>query len=439
VLYPGTLRRALPVTAVIVALAAVAVLIFGSGGSHTLHVRFADAGQLVKGDLVEIGGRSVGTVSQIGLSDDGQADVTLKLDHDSGPWREGTTARIRAVGLSGVTNRYVQLSPGPSTGSVLPDNSTLDATRTQGIVDLDQVLDSLDARARGQLRSFLIQASRAVDGTAPQLNRAFKDIDPAASRATALLQEIVRDRSGLRTLISSGRGVADILAARSGEVQRIADHLATTLDATAAARGQLAGILQRSPPVLRQATGTLTRLSATLDDVAPVVRGLKPSARPLAEVLRAVGNVPAGGARALRSLEQLLTPLQRGLKRLPGLTKLALPALRQTRSTLVASLPIFAGLRPYAPDIVQGLFNGIGGSAGASYDANGHYARIGVTVGTQIGNGLAASLGIPSTPGLAEYRNDVTDRCPGAAEQPAPDLSNPFVVGGLCSPKDNLP
>jgi phospholipid/cholesterol/gamma-HCH transport system substrate-binding protein len=98
-------------------------------------------------------------------------------------------------------------------------------------------------------------------------------------------------------------------------------------------------------------------------------------------------------------------------------------------------LPIFRGLRIYAPDLVAGLYSGFGGVTGGYYDANGHYARIAAQFGAGAMPGLGSLLPIPSIPGEVEYRTGLTARCPGAAVEPAPDGSNPWVADpALCNP-----
>ena len=59
-----TVARVAGIAAIVGAVALVSVLLFfNGGGGYTVHARFSNAGQLVKGNLVEIGGVKAGTVT----------------------------------------------------------------------------------------------------------------------------------------------------------------------------------------------------------------------------------------------------------------------------------------------------------------------------------------------------------------------------------------
>ena len=80
--YPGALvpirARAL-VLGGVAAVVLIALVVALSGGSgYTVHARFVSASQLVKGGEVKVAGESVGKVTDVALTDDGQADVTLR-------------------------------------------------------------------------------------------------------------------------------------------------------------------------------------------------------------------------------------------------------------------------------------------------------------------------------------------------------------------------
>ena len=123
------------------------LLLRGTGGT-TYKLRFQNAGQLVKDDDVQIGGRRIGSVRDIKLTNDNQAEITVKVGNDYAPLHEGTTAVIRATSLSGIANRYIALTPGPNSNPTLPDGATLTQNSTTSIVDLDQLFNSDNAFVR---------------------------------------------------------------------------------------------------------------------------------------------------------------------------------------------------------------------------------------------------------------------------------------------------
>lgn len=432
--------RVLAVASLLVAVAVVATTVLGAGsGSYTLAARFRDAGQLVKGDLVEVAGRRVGTISELRLTDDGLADVVLAItDDELAPLHEGTTAAIRTVGLASVTNRVVALSPGPADAPAIPDGGVLALERTRGIVDLDVLLDAVDPGVRADLRTVISEAAHAVGGDAPrQIGRGLAYLHPALAQLRGLGAEVVRDRGALRRLVRAGAAATGELAARREDLGGGLDGAAAALRDLAAERAALGDALERAPRTLRRAGATLRAVGATLPAVDPVLAGLRPAVAPLARVLR-VAPVLARDARpAIAQVRALLPAAREALAQIPGVRDLAGPAAVSLARALRDLLPVITGLRPYAPDFVAGLFNGFGGDAGGSYDANGHYIRISL-------QGAPSSLpGLLPTPDFSfpsdGYRTGVTARCPGAAEEPAFDGSNPWVaVEGLCDPADGL-
>ena len=113
--------RAAALAAVLVVAVVVAIMLLGRGpgGGYTVNADFQNAAQLVKGNLVQTGGASVGKVTNIDLTPDGQARVTMKVKDDYAPLRRGTLATVRQASLSGVANRYIDLRMAPQSAKAL--------------------------------------------------------------------------------------------------------------------------------------------------------------------------------------------------------------------------------------------------------------------------------------------------------------------------------
>src|SRR4051812_17536398 len=92
-----TAARGVALGALVIAAIVVAVVLLQGGDVHTYKLRFQNAGQLVKDDDVQVGGRRVGSVRDITLTPDNQAEITVEVEEPYAPLHVGTTASIRAT------------------------------------------------------------------------------------------------------------------------------------------------------------------------------------------------------------------------------------------------------------------------------------------------------------------------------------------------------
>src|SRR3954452_20894347 len=141
-----SVARGVAVAALALAIVLVGLLLLRGADAHEYKLVFQNAGQLVKGDDVQVGGRRIGSVRKITLTDDNRALVLVKVEEPYAPLREGTTAVIRLTSLSGIANRYISLTPGPGDAEQLPDGATLTSDSTTDVVDLDQIFNTLDKK-----------------------------------------------------------------------------------------------------------------------------------------------------------------------------------------------------------------------------------------------------------------------------------------------------
>jgi hypothetical protein len=79
------LGRLLAIAAISAAIAVVALVLLDPGApDYVVRARFANASQLVKGNLVQVAGVKIGSIRKIDLTDDGQAEVAMKIDDADG-------------------------------------------------------------------------------------------------------------------------------------------------------------------------------------------------------------------------------------------------------------------------------------------------------------------------------------------------------------------
>lgn len=418
--------RALVVAAVVVAVAALASVTLGVGSSgYEVTARFQDAGQLVKGGTVQVAGGNVGTIKEIRLSDDGVAEVVMTLGDEVTPLHQGTRAQIRSLGLSGVANRFVDLSPGPESAPPIDDGGELGLAETNGIVDLDAVLTSLDPTTRKKLQGLLKSGGNLLAGErATDANRTLKYLNPALAEGRALARELTLDRTALTTLLTTGATTARTVAAHDASLRRGLDASATTLRALADERGALDDILLRAPAASRSISGSLDRIGPDLDRIRPALTDLAAAAPGLANVARRLPPAAQQLTPVLATLRQTLPNLNATLRKAPALNAAATPAFASTATAVRQLTPILTGLRPYAPDLIAGVFLGFGGTAGNTFDANGHLARIAFTGLGAGASGIGSLLAPTGALGPLTPQTKVLARCPGNGAQQAPDGSN---------------
>jgi phospholipid/cholesterol/gamma-HCH transport system substrate-binding protein len=437
------LARAAAAAALLLAVVVVGALLLRGSASSSYVVLFQNAGQLVKGDDVQIGGRRVGSVVGIELTSDNQARLEVKVERPYAPLHEGTRAVIRQTSLSGIANRYVALVPGADSGREIPDGGTLPADATTTPVDLDQLFNTFDPATRSDLQDVIDGFATQYDGRGPEANAAARYFSPALSTTRRLAQELDRDSGALsRFLVNSSKAMS-ALAERRDDVAGLVANSNAVAGAVAQESDALSDALARLPTTLRKGNSTFVNLRSTLDDLDELVRESKPATRRLAPFFAELRPLLEEARPTVRDLRTLISragadnDLLEATRKLPRLQRVASPALANTTRALRDSQKVLEFGRPYTPDLV-GFLRDFGQTTSA-YDANGHYARVQPIFNAfsftddERGGTLTA---VPAGRRFEQFRTGVLKRCPGAATQPPADRSAPFTDGSNLSPED---
>jgi phospholipid/cholesterol/gamma-HCH transport system substrate-binding protein len=437
-----TASRALAAGALGIAVVVIALLLLNGNDKHEYTLRFQNAGQLVKDNDVQVGGRRIGRVADIKLTDDNQAEVKIQVEEPYAPLHQGTTAIIRSSSLSGIANRYISLVPGPNSAPKLDDDTLLGTDKTTTPVDLDQLFNTLDPKTRKDLQNVIQGSATQYRGRGRQANLGVKYFNPAISTSAQVARELNRDQKAFEDFIVYTARATTALAERRGD---LAD-LVTNANQTSAAIGDESAALNQAlallPGALRKANTTFVNLRATLDDLDPLVEASKPVAPKLAPFFRTLRPLLVESRPTLHNLSRLISQPGAGndltnlLQLQPRLTKVAGPTFQHSIQGLRRGTPVVQFIRPYAPDLI-GWFRDFGQSA-ANYDANGHFARISPLFDAfQFTSTPAGGVLTPKTPAqrTTGLQAGQIKRCPGAATQTAPDGSNPYRPDNLdCDP-----
>src|SRR3954447_7358794 len=247
------IARVVAVAALVAAGVVTAFTLLGGDEPYQVKARFQNASQLVKGNLVQVAGRPVGKVDSIDLTNDGQAEVTLHVDRDYAPLRQGTQLTVRQASLSGVANRYIDLRLAPQSAKAIPDGATIPQEATTTAVDLDQLFDTFDPETRKALTGVIRGSARQYAGTEKQFGEGLMYLNPSLSASSRLFRELNRDTPLLeRFVVSSSKLVTDI-AGRRDDLAGLVDHLATTTTAIGNEQEALAESISRLPAFMRRA------------------------------------------------------------------------------------------------------------------------------------------------------------------------------------------
>jgi phospholipid/cholesterol/gamma-HCH transport system substrate-binding protein len=467
--------RVAALAALVVAIAAVAIIVLSGSSGYQVKAVFQDAGQIVSGDQVQVAGNSVGTVSQIALTPNGQAELTLSINNSLyQPLHQGTQATIREPGLSSLAARYVQLDLGPATARTIPTGGVIGTNRTTSEVDLDQLFNALDAPTRKGLQNVLQGSASQYAGRGQQAQLAWEYLNPAIATSSLLFHELNRDTFKFTRFIVNSSNLVTDLAARQSDLSGLVSHLSTTFSALASQQVALGQSVQRLPPFMRLANTTFVNLRNALVDLTALINASRPVAPKLQRLLQELRPLAVDSVPTVRNLANIISR--------PGpnndlieLNKLAVPLARATvggqfgeplvyadgqlrpgafpvsSQALNQSVPELAVARPYAVDLT-GWFEGY--SHPGVVDANGSASRIALVVGAgTIQNGALNILGsnpltnlLTTATGRAGFASGVLttgqgDRCPGSMERgptPGSSAAPPLPSGFPCS-TDQVP
>jgi phospholipid/cholesterol/gamma-HCH transport system substrate-binding protein len=300
---------------------------FITPAQYTLNASFQTAQAVTpgQGQSVRISGVQVGLITGVTLKN-GQGVVQMSIDKKyKGLIRENWTALIRP--RTGLDDMFVELSPGIGNSPSAPTGYTIPVSNTMPVVNLDEILGSLDADSREYLDLLVNGAGEGLQKNGgDELAQVMERFEPTHEDLARLNGAVAQRGRDLQQLVNSLRRLNDALAAKQTQIVQLVDSSEKVFSAFASEDHNVSQAVADLPATLKQTT-------ATLGEVQTFAQALGPAATNL---LPAVKAIPAAN--------QALTALA-----VPG----APIVKNQIRPFVVAARPVVQNLRPAAVDLAD--------------------------------------------------------------------------------------
>jgi phospholipid/cholesterol/gamma-HCH transport system substrate-binding protein len=359
------MRRKRWVAAAVAAATVVGGVALRGGDSYEVQMVMPSAAQLSVRTPVWIRGHTAGKITGLRVKD-GKAVATLQISDDFGRLHDGTTSRVEWV--SAIGERVLTVYPGAAKNAEIPDGSYLEAKSSQ--VEVDQVLEALDAPTRLRLSSLLAQLNGTVDGREVDLRTTIRSASGTANALGEVLKAVGQDGPAVRSLVSELSEMTRLAASRRTKIASTVTNLNAVTGSVAQQQGALSSTLEKLPRTLKTARGTLAKVPAASDSTVSLLKDLRPAAHKLPGVSADLGPTLQDLRPTVAELRPLMGAASDLLQQTPELldvTHQVLPSVNDLAGDLG---PAISFLRPYTPEGVGGLDNW--GQAFAPYDGAGH-------------------------------------------------------------------
>jgi phospholipid/cholesterol/gamma-HCH transport system substrate-binding protein len=361
----------------------------GSNGGYTVRAIFDDAGNLISGENVKIGGVKVGTVSSVTPTPQAKAAIVLNIENPGfQDFRSDASCKISPESLIGEkyvdclpTQPRVEGTPLPPPLHRIPSGQEgageylLPVQDTSSPVDVDLLGDIDRLPERERLTIILNELGAGLAGRGSDLSEVVKRANPALEELDKVLEILANENHVLAKLAVDSDQALQPLAKVSGQVGDFIAQANTVSQAGAATRGALARNLELFPPFLEQLGPALERVGRFAEQTTPTFANLKVAAP---GIDKAFTSIPAFSSSSEKFFENLgktskisgpaLVGARQLLQRLQKLGKAALP-FTNNFSQLFESLRETGGLER----IMDFIF--LGTSSANGYDALGHFLR----------------------------------------------------------------
>lgn len=282
-----------------------------------------------EGDAVRIAGRLAGLITDV---EPHEGNVLVRMELEPGYAPVGRDARTNVRVKSLVYLTYLEIFPG-DLSDPMPEGGTIPVGRSGSGVDLLEVVELFDRKARETLSNAVYDSGLGVAGRGEELNVALADLAPATEDLRSQLEAATSTPGAIRRTL---RGAAGVTAGLEGEVP-----------------GDFAGLITGGSVVIEAVAGQSAPLGEAIDLLRPVEDGLIATAPAARRLLAEVTDLSHVLEPAVADLQRALPDVVRVLalgdvfrRQTARLTSVMNPVLTEATPVMRALYPTVASIEP---------------------------------------------------------------------------------------------
>jgi phospholipid/cholesterol/gamma-HCH transport system substrate-binding protein len=341
-----------------------------------------------QGQTIRVAGVRIGDVQSVEV-EDGRGVVTFAIDRKFLPIYEDATILMRPT--TGLKDMFFDLDPGSRAAGEVEDGGTLPVANTAPDVNLDQILEALDADTQAYLRLLLVGAGKGLEGRGRDLGELLGSLGPLNRDLARLNSKVAERKENLARLIHN-------LNLLTREVGQSEEDLAQLVDSSNAALGAIASqdtdvqeAVRLLGPTLAEARRTLGQVADFAAVLGPAFNDLRPFARNLDEMNASVVQLAENATPVVQN--EIRPFVRKARNPVKNLRKASKPLARATPhlTTIGEKVNRLGNMAAYNPNGAEppgtpGRSEGYlywaawlghnGNSVFSAQDANGLYRRI---------------------------------------------------------------
>jgi phospholipid/cholesterol/gamma-HCH transport system substrate-binding protein len=204
---------------------------------------------------------------------------------------------------------------------------TIPVSNTMPVVNLDEILSSLDSDSREYLDLLVNGAGQGLQKNGgDQLAQVMERFEPTHQDLARLNGAVAQRGADLQQLVNSLRRLNDALAAKQGQIVQLVDSSEKVFSAFASEDHNVSQAVADLPGTLQQTTTTLAKVQALAKALGPAAVNLLPAVKAIPAANQALSALAVPGAPIVKN---------------------------QIRPFVVAARPVVQNLRPAAVNLAE--------------------------------------------------------------------------------------